>query len=278
MTKIFISYRRDDSADIAGRIYDRLVAKFGRDNVFKDVDSIPFGVNFKKHLEGVVHQCAIELVLIGKQWLDIADAEGHRRLDDPRDFVRIEIEAALGRDIPVIPLLVSGASMPAEAHLPRSLVELTYRNGTAVRRDPDFRHDMDRLIASLEQWLTLDTPAVASFAPATPLKSSFTLPMLEWIDIPAGSVTLVKGWDAAVKKYSTDKLATFDVAPFVMAKYPVTNAQFEAFIKDGGYREDRYWKDLASRETAPQEPSWAEPTHPRETVNWYEAIAFTRWL
>ena len=81
MTKIFLSYRRDDSADISGRIYDRLIAKFGRENVFKDLDSIPMGVNFKKHLESVVQQCTFELVVIGKQWVDITDAVRHNRYD-----------------------------------------------------------------------------------------------------------------------------------------------------------------------------------------------------
>jgi hypothetical protein len=106
--EIFMSYRRDDSADVAGRIYDRLADKFGRDNVFKDVDSIPLGVNFKTHIEAVVQQCVVELVVIGQDWLDIMDAEGNRRLDDPRDFVRLEIESALARNIPIIPLLVMG--------------------------------------------------------------------------------------------------------------------------------------------------------------------------
>ncbi|MCC7450847.1 MAG: SUMF1/EgtB/PvdO family nonheme iron enzyme, partial [Anaerolineae bacterium] len=101
---------------------------------------------------------------------------------------------------------------------------------------------------------------------AAPPKPPFTLPLLEWIDIPAGQVTL------------EDDAGTFPVEPFKIAKYSVTNAQFQAFIDDGGYREDRYWKGLAQRETAPKDPSWSDPTHPRETVNWYEAMAFTRWL
>lgn len=101
---------------------------------------------------------------------------------------------------------------------------------------------------------------------AAPPKPPFTLPLLEWIDIPAGKVTL------------EDDAGTYTVEPFKIAKYPVTNAQFQSFIDDGGYREDRYWKDLAQRETAPEAPQWSDPTHPREMVNWYEAMAFTRWL
>jgi formylglycine-generating enzyme required for sulfatase activity len=102
----------------------------------------------------------------------------------------------------------------------------------------------------------------------------FTLPLLEWMPIPAGRVTLERGSDGA--KYNTEPLGTFEVAAFQIAKYPVTNAQFQAFIADGGYDTDRYWEGLVKSD--PEEPSWDEPTCPRESVNWYEAIAFTRWL
>ena len=110
-----------------------------------------------------------------------------------------------------------------------------------------------------------DTESLAGKLKAPP-KPRFTLPLLEWINIPAGSVTL------------EDNAGPHTVATFAIAKYPVTNAQFQAFIDDGGYREDRYWKELAKRETEPQTASWTEPTHPRETVNWFEAMAFCRWL
>jgi hypothetical protein len=153
MSKIFISYRRDDTADITGRIYDRLVVKFGKQAVFKDVDSIPLGVNFKRYLNNIVEQCVVELVIIGKDWLAMVDERGQRRLDDPRDFVRVEIEAALDRDIPVIPLLVAGAEIPREEELPSSIAELAYRNGMEVGRDPYFHRAMDRLISSIENWL-----------------------------------------------------------------------------------------------------------------------------
>lgn len=163
--RIFISYRREDSANVSGRIYDRLAAHFGDAAVFKDVDDIPFGVDFKNHLNGVVAECAIELVVIGPNWLTVTDEDGERRLDDPADFVRIEIEAALDRDIPVVPLLVSGASMPKDHQLPPGMQKLAYRNGTPVRPDPDFHHDMDRLIAGLEPHLAPPTQPVEEAPP-----------------------------------------------------------------------------------------------------------------
>lgn len=148
-SEVFISYRRADSADVTGRIYDRLTRHFGVSAIFKDVESIPIGIDFKEHLEQAVGKCKIFLVVIGDQWLGATDSLQNNRLQDPRDFVRIEVETALNRNIPVIPLLVRGASMPAEENLPPSLQKLVYRNGIPIRPDPDFHRDMDRLIEAI---------------------------------------------------------------------------------------------------------------------------------
>ena len=146
---IFISYRRSDSADITGRIYDRLVDEFGRPVIFKDVDSIPLGTDFKEYLDRKVSDCNVLLAVIGDHWLEARDTSGNRRLDDPADFVRVEIESALEKGIPVIPIVVRGARMPLESELPLTLRRLVYMNGIQVRPDPDFHRDMDRLISAL---------------------------------------------------------------------------------------------------------------------------------
>jgi uncharacterized protein len=135
VVKTFISYRRDDSAADSGRIYDRLLPQYGRENVFKDVDAIPLGVDFRRVLTDEVAKCDVMLVVIGRWWVGIADARGHRRLGDPNDFVRIEVEAALARNIPAIPILVQNAPMPQAQDLPSSLAPLAYRNSIAVRGD-----------------------------------------------------------------------------------------------------------------------------------------------
>lgn len=150
---IFISYRRYDSADAAGRIFDRLAAQFGDQHVFKDVDDIPLGKDFRRVIGDAVGQCQILLAVIGRDWLTVTNEHGQRRIDDPADFVRIEIESALQRGIPVIPLLVRGVSIPREEDLPDSLKELVYRSGIEIRPDPDFHRDMDRLIRALERLL-----------------------------------------------------------------------------------------------------------------------------
>ena len=149
--KVFISYRRKDSHYIADRIYDGLVPEFGRDNVFKDVDAIPLGRDFRRILQEAVTRCDVLLAVIGPRWLGETDAVGRRRVDDPEDWVRIEIETALERAIPVIPLLVDGASFPRGEDLPPSLQGLVYRHGTSVRPDPDFHHDMGRVIKALRE-------------------------------------------------------------------------------------------------------------------------------
>jgi hypothetical protein len=148
--KVFISYRRDDSADVSGRIYDRLVQFFDKECVFKDVDSIPLGYDFREILDNAVKECDVLLAIIGRQWLDLRNADGERRIDSKDDFVKIEIQSALKRKIPVIPILVQGTLMPSENDLPIELKELAYRNGISVRSDPDFHSDMNRLIGKLE--------------------------------------------------------------------------------------------------------------------------------
>lgn len=153
MSKIFISYRHDDSADVTGRLYDRLTHRFGRGSVVRDVDSIPLGVDFREFLTHAVAGCRVFLAIIGERWLDVRDDSGQRRLDNPDDLVRLEIEAALRREIPVIPVLVRGSRIPDHEQLPTSLKGLVYRNGIAVRSDPDFPKDVKRLIRHLKRVL-----------------------------------------------------------------------------------------------------------------------------
>jgi hypothetical protein len=149
LKNVFISYRRDDSADITGRISDRLVERYGKNSVFKDVDSIPIGRDFRTHLQQAVGRCDALLVIIGRGWSD-ASAHGKRRLDDARDHLRIEIESALERDILVIPVLVQAATMPEAEDLPESIRSLAYRNGVLVRPDPDFNGDLERLMRGID--------------------------------------------------------------------------------------------------------------------------------
>lgn len=150
--RIFISYRRQDSAYPAGWLYDRLADRFGAEQIFKDVDSIELGDDFVETITNAVGSCDILLALIGQQWLDIAGSDGARRLDDPDDFVRLEIEAALERKVLLIPILVDGATMPASDQLPPSIAPLVRRQ--ALELSPNrFRADTDRLLQVLDRTL-----------------------------------------------------------------------------------------------------------------------------
>jgi len=149
--KLFISYRRDDTADVTGRIYDRLEAEFRREFIFRDIDSIPTGMDFRDHIRHHVLKCDALLAIIGKSWLAVTTADGKRRIDQEEDYVRIEISTALQRGIPVIPVLVQGAEMPKVADLPLSLQDLSFRHARHIRRDPDFHDDVSRLINDLRR-------------------------------------------------------------------------------------------------------------------------------
>jgi len=144
--KIFISYRREDSKWQAGPIYDSFCRALSRERVFIDIDSIPLGLDFHKILKDEVNKCAVQLALIGPAWIDATDPKtGHRRLDDPDDFVRIEIAAALARGIPVVPVLIERAPMPDIDLLPDDLKKLRDRQAEFIEFRT-FTHDVERLI------------------------------------------------------------------------------------------------------------------------------------
>lgn len=146
---IFISYRRSDSEDITGRIYDRLREHFAQELIFRDLDSIPLGDNFQEVLQQSVNGCQVLIAVIGPTWLEVLK----QRMQSPNvDWVRTEIAMVLERqDIPVIPLLVGRANMPEADQLPDDLKGLNPRNAATARPDPDFHHDMNRLIKRLEE-------------------------------------------------------------------------------------------------------------------------------
>jgi hypothetical protein len=143
---IFISYRRDDTSGHAGRLYDRLKDRFP-DRVVMDVTSIDLGEDFVEEIERQLGACVVFIELIGSEW--VIDRAGRRRLDQPRDFVRLEVAIALRRAITVIPILVEGATMPDGSSLPEEIAPLTRHNALTIT-ESDFDHDVERLIHRLE--------------------------------------------------------------------------------------------------------------------------------
>jgi YVTN family beta-propeller protein len=149
---IFISYRRGETNAYAGRLYDALSARFGEQQVFMDIDTIEPGTDFVAHIGEAVASCDALLALIGRDWLDCRDAKGCRRLEDPRDFVRVEISTGLQRGVRVIPILVHGATMPTEDELPEPLAHLARRNAFEMS-DVRWRDDVGHLAATLQKAL-----------------------------------------------------------------------------------------------------------------------------
>ncbi|MGE3710812.1 MAG: toll/interleukin-1 receptor domain-containing protein, partial [Hyphomicrobiaceae bacterium] len=156
--RIFINYRREDTEAAAGRLHDRLSLDFGNEHVFSDTDDIPAGTDFIEHLARQIDQCDVFLAVIGRGWVTAADAAGNQRLADAGDFVRREIHSALARGIPVIPVLVDGASMPCEDQMPASLSPLRRRQAVEIRNG-QFAADAARLSGKVREAIELDRQA-----------------------------------------------------------------------------------------------------------------------
>jgi hypothetical protein len=148
--RIFISYRREDTGWAAGWLFDRLASHFGRDQIFKDVDSIELGDDFVEVITTAVGASHALLALIGDRWLTVTGQDGRRRLDNSGDFVRLEIEAALARGVRVIPILVDGARMPPADQLPRTLAPLARRQALELSQNR-FGSDFQRLLPVLDR-------------------------------------------------------------------------------------------------------------------------------
>ena len=171
--RIFISYRRSDCQPQANGLYDGLSYRLRGANIFMDIDSIPYGVDFEEHIRAEIEACDVVLVLVGDNWLDPVTDGGERRIDQEGDFVRLEIENALSHpSVKVIPVLVEGARMPTQAELPKSISRLARLNAIELS-DRRWKADLERLAAVVEGL----TPQ-ASVEPSTPEPPSITLSQL----------------------------------------------------------------------------------------------------
>jgi hypothetical protein len=176
MSRVFLSYRRGDTEGQARALAQALTARFGRDAVFMDVDSIALGRDFRQVVAERVSSCDVFLALIGPRWLDASDGSGRRRLDDPTDFVRHEIATALTRDIPVTPVLMQGAQMPPADRLPPDIQPLVFRNGISIGHEK-WDSDVNELISRL---------GLEPAAPSSPAAASS--PLRGWMGAVAAVV------------------------------------------------------------------------------------------
>jgi formylglycine-generating enzyme required for sulfatase activity len=283
MSKIFLSYRRLDSAGVAGRIYDRLRAHFGGDAIFMDIDTIPFGLDFREYIRSAIDQCGVLLAVIGPNWAGEAGAP--RRIDDPRDFVRIEVESALDRNLPVVPILIDRTRMPGEPDLPPSLAPLAYRNAIEMDQGRDFHHHVDRLIKGIEYHLRVATAS----------------PENEWTNALGMKLKLIPDGEFLMGSPESDPQVTNDekpqhrvriTQPFYLGIHPVTRGQFRRFAEATRYQTEAEkdgkggygWDTAAGKWVQDPKFSWRSPgfdqtdDHPVVTVSWNDAMAFSDWL
>jgi formylglycine-generating enzyme required for sulfatase activity len=257
--KIFISYRRADSKYVVDRIRDRLIAAYGDEAVFRDIESIPLGLNFSDVLDEATSTCNVMLVVIGPQWVGITDAHGNKRLFDPGDYTRLEVETGLrNKEILVIPVLVMNASMPGSKDIPESLGDLLFRNAISVRNDPDFNPDMQRLIQGIDRFIGVAPLSIQYFEPET-------------IHIPAGTFAMGTHAGDGIPTHETP-LHEVNLPEYRIGKYPVTSAQFEEFIRQTGRLVTPAMGWDGQRVPPDRE------LHPVSGVTWYEALAYCQWL
>jgi adenylate cyclase len=150
--RIFLSYRREEAAGHAGRLFDTLSRRFAEGQVFRDIEALRPGVDFKEVILQTIADCGALIALIGSEWLNATDEAGQQRIDNPGDFVRLEIEAALAKNVPIFPVLVHAAKMPEAGDLPESIRKLATLNATEVD-DRHWEYDTSRLITELESVL-----------------------------------------------------------------------------------------------------------------------------
>jgi YARHG domain/TIR domain len=189
MTMIMVSYRRADAQDMAGRIADYLISKYGENSVFFDVNSIPTGVNYHNRIEKAIIGSHVMVAVIGQHWIGQNPDGKTSRLHDPGDPVRVEIEAAMKHNKPILPLLVNGTTMPEECELPDSRRELHSYNGARIDSGQDFRLHMRRLVDSISE--------IAGPLPDPPSPPPTPAPALSRLGRPwtygAGALVLVAG-------------------------------------------------------------------------------------
>jgi hypothetical protein len=189
MPRILISYRRSDSSAIAGRIFDRLSHHYGGDSVFMDVDSIPIGTDFRKHIHETLLQTDILIAVIGANWLGRHGAET-ARMQETTDSVRVEIETALEREIRIIPVLVDGAKMPASSEVPATFQDFVFLNAAEVATGRDFRPHMDRLIGAIDRATSSDPSDTPMQSPpagreeAAPAPKSWLIDAVRYLLVP----------------------------------------------------------------------------------------------
>jgi formylglycine-generating enzyme required for sulfatase activity len=271
MSGIFISYRREDSAGHAGRLYDCLVREFPNDKVFIDVERIASGDDFAQKIESTLQQCDVCIVVIGKRWLTAADKYGQRRLDKAGDWVRTEVGAALTRNIKVISMLVDDASLPDEKALPGELVRLRSLNAQSVRHET-FHQDVDRLVLAIKEAMGKRKEAQVK-EHAKGERRVHPRDGLEYVWIPPGDFMMgrVPGDAVDAERYEVERPRhpVRLTHGFWLSRGPVTVRAYQYFALK---------RALPMPRSPKHNPNWANVDHPISNVSWMQAREYCAWV
>lgn len=271
MAGIFISYRREDSAGHAGRLYDRLQRDFPGDEVFIDVERIVSGDDFARSIEGTIQKCDVVLVVIGPRWLTAADQYGQRRLDKGDDWVRTEIGAALTRNVRVIPILMDDAALPRAEALPGDLVRLIAFQAHSVHHRT-FHQDVDRLVERIREAIGKRRTALANVHEAGEIRVH-PQDSLEYVWVPPGSFLMgrVPGDNVEAQRYLVEKPQhpVRLTHGFWITRGPVTVRAYRYFVMKRGLQMPR---------PPNYNPGWRDDDHPVVQVTWTQAREYCAWV
>jgi formylglycine-generating enzyme required for sulfatase activity len=285
MTRVYISYRRDDSGGYAPLLFDRLAKVFGRDQIFMDVDPAL--------IAETVASCDVLFVLIGRKWLTLTDESGQPQIDAPHDRVRSEILTAVERDLRMAPVLVHDARMPVAEALPAGLEPLAHWQPFTLD-DDHLTRDLQHLIDVLEQLLI---PAPAQVVPARPSTDELVISLTaktnrrSKLSIPRATHLLFEPETAQIPAgafLQGDNNLRVTLPEYWIGRHPVQVNEFRVFIQEGGYVERQFWTAAgwawreALNRTQPDDwatfPWTSEDDLPVIGVSWYEAYAYCAWL
>jgi formylglycine-generating enzyme required for sulfatase activity len=317
LTGIFLSYRREDAAGWTGRLAVDLGRAFPAHHVFQDIASIEIGEDFVEAMRRSLASCSVAIVVIGPRWLSAKDDAGNRRLDDPEDWVRLEVAESLQRPgLRVVPVLVGGAGMPKAIELPEPLKLLARRNAHEIS-DKRWDYDVGQLVTALQKIPALAGASTAAAPtetapvavekkkapggavpgshepmPGTVFRDGEDCP--EMVVIPAGEFTM--GSPESEEGRSADEGPQHKVRiarPFALGRYELTVAEFSRFVAATGYKTEAErnpgegiaaWDDQKNEWAWSQGKSWRDPgfvqgdNHPVVGVSWNDAIAHIKWL